>query len=125
MTRSRFHIGADEWPGISKLVEECGEVLQVCGKLIANEGKLEHWDGTNLRARLVEELADLIAAIRFVEQHAGYGPSLIEDRARHKLALFEKWHYEQAVAACGGCAKAAQFPAGTVYCAIHERGPQP
>jgi hypothetical protein len=51
-----FAIGDKEWPGISKLVEEAGEVGQVCGKLIGSGGETAHFDGSNLRARLSEEL---------------------------------------------------------------------
>lgn len=29
-----FSIGSKRWPGISKLIEECGEVLQIAGKLM-------------------------------------------------------------------------------------------
>lgn len=32
-----FSIGGTLWPGLSKLIEECGEVLQVGGKLIGME----------------------------------------------------------------------------------------
>lgn len=31
-----FAIGDKEWPGISKLIEEAGEVLQICGKAHGN-----------------------------------------------------------------------------------------
>ena len=54
-----FSIGSDVWSGISKLIEEAGEVTQVCGKLIAIAGASEHWDGTDLRERLEDEIADL------------------------------------------------------------------
>jgi hypothetical protein len=92
---TRFHIGADEWPGISKLVEECGEVLQLAGKLIANEGKAKHWDGQDLKFRLTEELGQLLAAITFVRVHAKLDPSIIVGQFSGKLALYEKWHNDQ------------------------------
>lgn len=31
-----FFIGAERWSGVSKLIEETGELLQVAGKLMAN-----------------------------------------------------------------------------------------
>jgi hypothetical protein len=34
------------------------EVLQVAGKLIAIHGEEAHWDGSNLRQRLQEEMGD-------------------------------------------------------------------
>ena len=94
---TRFFIGADEWPGISKLIEECGEVVQVAGKLLATQGDEEHWDGTDLRDRLVEELADLSAAIDFVKRFClgGQDNGRLSRRAVVKADLFAKWHREQ------------------------------
>lgn len=90
-----FGFGAPKWPGIAKLVEECGEVLQVCGKLMMTDGeRVEHWDGSNLRVRLIEELADVSAATQFVWN------MVLDDKERErfsrrfkeKLSLFNKWH---------------------------------
>lgn len=89
---SRFSIGDSEWPGISKLVEECGEVQQVCGKLMGTRGEAEHWDGSNLRERLQEELADVMAACRFVVDANGLDLDYVMKRAGNKHALFFKWH---------------------------------
>ena len=89
---SKFFIGADKWPGITKLVEESGEVLQVCGKLIATDGDVNHYDGSNLKERLENELADLMAAIGFVGAHCGLNVQRISDRAETKRTLFEHWH---------------------------------
>jgi len=96
-----FAIGSDVWPGLSKLVEECGEVAQVVGKLMATGGVAEHWDGTNLHSRLLDELADLRAAIGFVIDWS-YGGELTPeqyrtyaDRVNYKRGLFEQWHLEQ------------------------------
>jgi NTP pyrophosphatase (non-canonical NTP hydrolase) len=87
-----FAIGDKEWPGISKLTEEAGEVLQVCGKLLATAGKIEHWDGTNLKERLEDELGDLQAAINFVVGWCGLDRNRIERRVIAKLTRFERWH---------------------------------
>lgn len=46
---TKFAIGAQEWPGISKLIEEAGEVQQVCGKLLATYGETKHWDKSDLK----------------------------------------------------------------------------
>ena len=54
-----FAIGALVWPGISKLLEEAGEVVQVGGKLLGTDGAEGHWDGSNLRTRLEDEIAEL------------------------------------------------------------------
>lgn len=90
-----FCIGSALWPGLSKLVEEAGEVQQVAGKLIATGGKAEHWDGTNLHERLAEELADLMAACGFVARANGLDTDAFFARAEEKLALFHQWHGEQ------------------------------
>lgn len=87
-----FSMGDKEWPGLSKLVEEAGEVTQICGKLIATRGKEEYWDGSNLRSRLIEELGDLQAAIVFVTLNSGLDTEAIMTRAEAKLKLFNEWH---------------------------------
>ncbi len=88
-----FSIGGNVWPGLSKLIEECGEVGQVCGKIIGNHGRLDHWDGTNLADRLQDEMGDVLAAIEFVMQA---NPILVryivEDRKAAKLKMFMEWH---------------------------------
>lgn len=86
-----FAIGDRRWPGISKLVEECGEVIQVCGKLMGKRGNVEHWSG-DMREKLHEELGDLMAAIAFVTEHCGLDQTLIAKRASEKLKTFKKWH---------------------------------
>jgi NTP pyrophosphatase (non-canonical NTP hydrolase) len=87
-----FSIGSRRWPGISKLVEECGEVLQVCGKLIGSRGEILHWDGTNLREKLQEECADVLAAVSFVIRFCDLDDVAIQKRVYQKRALFEHWH---------------------------------
>lgn len=89
-----FAIGNKVWPGISKLVEECGEVLQVCGKLIAMGGQAGHFDGSDLRERLTEEIADLQAAVDFVIAHNGLDEAAINRRVAEKRKRFEDWHAE-------------------------------
>lgn len=87
-----FSIGSDVWPGLSKLMEEMGEVQQVGGKLMGSAGVEDHWDGANLRTKMVEELGDLSAAIMFFTEHNGLDFEAIAERARYKRNLFEKWH---------------------------------
>lgn len=96
-----FAIGSDLWPGLSKLIEECGEVIQVAGKLIATHGEAAHWDGSDLRQRLHDELADLDAAIRFVVRYNGLDDAPYNDRTLSKGDLFVEWHEEQRVAIDG------------------------
>jgi NTP pyrophosphatase (non-canonical NTP hydrolase) len=87
-----FAIGDKEWPGISKLIEEAGEVQQVCGKLMGTRGAENHWDGTNLKVRLEQEIADLMAACNFVVTHCGLDPVAVSKRITDKVGTFDNWH---------------------------------
>jgi len=64
----------------------------VIGKLIATGGQSEHWDGTNLKLRLQEEIADSIAALNFVIKHCGLDSEVITERMLAKHERFERWH---------------------------------
>lgn len=61
-------------------------------------GLPNHWDGTDLRERLLEEMADVAAAIDFVLIHNfAHDPvnmARFNERAAMKLQLFRKWHTE-------------------------------
>lgn len=87
-----FAFGNTKWPGLAKLVEEAGEVLQVCGKLIMTHGEVSHWDGSDLKKRLESELGDLLAAIRFTIETSALDGEAIKERAEEKLIRFYKWH---------------------------------
>lgn len=91
-----YAIGSKHWPGLSKLAEEAGEVMQVVGKILGTGGESAHWDGSDLRVRLVEELGDLIAATEFVAEMNGLDVVAIVERSRTKLDTFRRWHAEQA-----------------------------
>lgn len=93
-----FAFGDKEWPGLAKLNEESGELVQVIGKLMMTHGQAKHWDGSDLRARLVEEMGDVSAACAFIYAHVltAEERATVCDRVRKKLALFVKWHREQA-----------------------------
>ena len=87
-----FSLGGAVWPGLSKLVEECGEVQQVAGKLIGSRGNPDHWDGSDLRGRIAEELADLEAAIIFFVTINGLNSDQYVRRRDKKASLFAHWH---------------------------------
>lgn len=91
-----FSIGSSHWSGLSKLIEESGEVMQVAGKLLGTGGEVHHWDGSNLRDKLEEELADLMAAVFFVIEHNKLDENKIRERGERKLKVFEKWHDQRA-----------------------------
>jgi hypothetical protein len=101
-----FSIGSEVWPGLSKLIEECGELLQVAGKLMGTAGEVDHWDGTNLRDRLMDEIADVRAAIKFVDlmHWTGVERMAMHKREFEKLSLFCRWQGEQTkVKVCPMC----------------------
>jgi NTP pyrophosphatase (non-canonical NTP hydrolase) len=90
-----YAIGSEHLPGLGKLIEEAGEVQQVAGKILGVGGMTQHWDGTDLRERMTEELADLAAAAIFFAQTNGLDMAHIHARAEEKVALFREWHGER------------------------------
>jgi NTP pyrophosphatase (non-canonical NTP hydrolase) len=87
-----FAFGSTIWPGMAKLIEECGEVVQVGGKLMQRGGRTEHWSGDLLKM-LTEEIADVIAAATIViELNAQLDTTAIAERITTKLDTFRGWH---------------------------------
>ena len=89
-----FSIGSKVWSGTSKVLEEMGELQQVMGKLIATAGEEKHWDGSNLKERLKEEMADVQAAILFfqIQNFSEEDIREVVDRRMKKLDVFLGWH---------------------------------
>ncbi len=46
MSAGPYSVGSDNWPGLAKAMEECGEFVQAAAKIIAMGGA-EHSDGSN------------------------------------------------------------------------------
>lgn len=90
-----FSIGSLVWPGLSKVIEEAGEVLQLAGKLIATGGLRSHWNAPDLKLALEDEIGDLYAALDFFTHQNGMNLSRIGKRRAQKRRLFEYWHQEQ------------------------------
>jgi tRNA U34 5-carboxymethylaminomethyl modifying GTPase MnmE/TrmE len=104
-----FAFSDKDWPGIAKMVEECGELTEVLplvillsavgrltqtqGKLMMIQGGTDHWSG-DLRKAMVQEMADVRAAIEFVAEHnlSKRERKTITTRVQKKLQRFEKWH---------------------------------
>lgn len=88
-----FAFGDSSWPGLAKLNEECGEVLQIIGKIMMIHGGINHWSG-NLRTMLRDEIGDLSAAILFLRIHVFTDAENAQIRARidEKSRKFETWH---------------------------------
>jgi len=91
-TAGPYSIGSGHWPGLAKVAEECAEVIQVVGKIIAANGEPAHWDGSDLRARLEDEIADARAAMQFVVTENGLDANRMADRTAAKIGLFRGWH---------------------------------
>jgi hypothetical protein len=108
MSVGPYSIGSTTWPGLSKLIEECGEIIQVAGKIIGSGGDPNHWDGTDLEVRFVEELGDLLAAIRYVRAHNVLDRLAIDARVDTKFLRFQTWDgQERREARSGGNALSA------------------
>ena len=92
-----YSIGSDQWPGLSRLIEEAGEVLQVAGKIIGGGGAGVHYDGTDLAVALCDEVADLQAAIAYFKAHSvAYAQRRTElnRRTEAKFVQYQRWHHE-------------------------------
>lgn len=80
--------------GLVKLTEECGELTQVAAKLIAYPDG-PHPDGKgDLKARLEDEIADVLAATAFVQWFYSLDMKRIEARSRVKFEKFTAWSRE-------------------------------
>lgn len=92
-----FSIGSPTWPGLGKLVEETGELTQVLGKLIGTAGDTKHWEGSDLKFRLLGEMGDVLAAIDFISEENLTEDDMLELEARRtqKLKTYRKWHANQ------------------------------
>ena len=88
-----FAIGDKRWPGVSKLVEELGELQQVCGKLMGSRGSTKHWSG-DLYRMIHEEAGDVMAALGFLIKVGVLDGGLISTRMEEKLQVFLRWHRE-------------------------------
>jgi NTP pyrophosphatase (non-canonical NTP hydrolase) len=78
--------------GLGKLIEECGELQQVAGKKLAMMDSDSHWDGSNLKERLEDEIADVRAACFTVAVNFGLDEERIANRMQYKKSLFDYWH---------------------------------
>lgn len=89
-----YSIGSTVWPGLSKVVEECGEVGQVLGKLIGSGGDPNHFDGSDLKTRAEDEIGDLLAALDYFIRRNDLDFGRFMSRRDAKIALFDQWHSE-------------------------------
>lgn len=90
-----YCIGSDEWNGLSKLIEELGELQQVCGKLIGSEGNTVHWSG-DLKEKFIEELGDVYGSMDFFVEKNFSDQEIIKisNQSTMKYTRFNQWNQE-------------------------------
>jgi NTP pyrophosphatase (non-canonical NTP hydrolase) len=81
--------------GLTKLMEECGELIQICAKKSAYMNIDRHPDGSSLKHRLEDEIADVVAALTFVVEKFDLDVPYMDERSQDKLALYEQWNSEE------------------------------
>lgn len=78
--------------GLTKLTEECGELIQAASKAMAYPLDVEHPDGKgDLAVRIAEEMGDVQAAIIFTANKLGLDKNRILDQTKMKLRIFNQW----------------------------------
>ena len=84
-----------EGDGLVKLIEECGELTQIAAKKLTYFYTDVHPDGKgSLDRRLEDEIADVIAACRFVEWTFSLDSTAITERVQNKINTYIEWHRE-------------------------------
>lgn len=77
--------------GLTKLAEECAELIVIKEK-IAGLGHLgNHWDGQNMLLALENEMADVFAAANHVIHRYELDVDRMLTRKEHKMRLFDYW----------------------------------
>ena len=78
--------------GLTKLIEECGELSQIAAKKIAYPDTDVHPDGGgSLIGRLEDEVADVMASIAFVAEKFGLDEARMFARGDAKRKLYQEW----------------------------------
>lgn len=78
--------------GLTKLQEECGELIQIAAKKAAYLDTDEHPDGKgSMKARLEEEMGDVLAAMTCVSHNLGLDWFNVLKREKEKVQIFKKW----------------------------------
>ncbi len=79
------------WEGVFKIVEETGELLQLLGKLGPFPDG-QHPDGKgDLRLRIEDELADVMASILWIAAHNGFDAEKLHERTEAKIRQYNAW----------------------------------
>lgn len=81
--------------GLNKLIEECGELMQIAGIKLSNmDSDSAPGRDYSLKASLEDEIADVAACTAFLAEKLGLDPQRMTDRAQQKLALYKRWDTE-------------------------------
>jgi NTP pyrophosphatase (non-canonical NTP hydrolase) len=80
--------------GLTKLIENCGQLIQVAAKKQAYFNEDMHPDGTSLKQRLEEEIGGVLAAIDFVTLMFDLDLRKIGERNLAKLNLYHEWNVD-------------------------------
>ncbi|UBF29884.1 hypothetical protein K9N68_37370 (plasmid) [Kovacikia minuta CCNUW1] len=80
--------------GLTKLMEEMGELTQVAAKKSSYLYTDVHPDNNGLlSSRMEEEVGDVLAAIEFVIGKHRLNREVIEQRRQKKLKIFREWDF--------------------------------
>ena len=82
--------------GLTKLMEECGELAQIAAKKSAYYATDIHPDGKgSMKERLENEMGDVIAASLFVAEKYDLDIDRIIEQANKKYNRFKVWDTEE------------------------------
>lgn len=81
--------------GLTKAIEEMGELIQILAKKQAYFGTDNHPDGLSLRSRMEEEIGDVRAALLFIEEKFDLDTSFIDNREIKKLRTYRIWDADE------------------------------
>lgn len=88
--------------GLLKLLEELGELSQIASKAAIIHPKTKYYDGRDIKARLVEEMGDVLATLEYVVEKMHLSEVSIRKRAARKLKMYKMWEEQNKCKACNG-----------------------
>jgi NTP pyrophosphatase (non-canonical NTP hydrolase) len=80
--------------GLTKLIEECSELIQVAAKKSAYINGPHPDGGGSLDMRMEDEMGDVLAAIEFVTKKFNLSEHDINARCQIKLNTYRNWDKE-------------------------------
>lgn len=82
---------ARNWPGLKKVIEECGETIVEGAKILVFPNGKHPARKRNLQYSLEDELADVLGSINYLIDRNGLDRKRIEKRAKNKYRKFAGW----------------------------------